>query len=172
MTVNKKELKDRLKQIDDLRSQLKKAEKSAAKDIMNLLKVLMAENPLLVGMRWNQYTPGFNDGDACEFGVNGPEFQFAQNVNPVEADEDGERDEYELWVDGGKYGDLDDKWFDDKSDILNHREIGALKKAVKEAVHVFDQLSSMENELKAAFGDGMQITVTAEGVEVEDYDHD
>lgn len=177
MSVDKKEIKSRLKQIDTMREELKKAEKSAAKDIMSLLKVLMSENPLLVGMRWNQYTPSFNDGDACEFGVHGPEFKFAESVNPQESNDVDDEDEEEtesdaLWVDGGEYGDIDDEWFDKKSDILNHREIAALKKTVKEASRVFDQLAAMEDELQRTFGDGQQITVTAEGVEVDDYYHD
>lgn len=174
MTVDKKEIKTRLKQIDDLREELKKAEKSAAKDIMSLLKILMSENPLLTGMRWNQYTPGFNDGDVCEFGVHGPEFLFAESVNPQESkDEDEDEDDNEeAWVDGGEYGDIDDEWFDKKADILNHKEITALKKTVKEATKVFSQLAAMEDELQRTFGDGQQITVTASGVEVDDYYHD
>lgn len=173
-TVDKKELKLRLKRVDELRAELKKAEKSAAKDIMTLLKILMADNPLLVGMRWQQYTPGFNDGDVCEFGIHGPQFKFVESVNPQEKDENGEADEddYESWIDAGEYGDLDDKWFADKSDIMNHKQITALKKTVNEANRVFGKLTFMETQLKDMFGDGYQITVTASGVETEDYDHD
>lgn len=177
MPVSKSEkdsLKDRLKKIDAIRSELKKAEKSAAKDIMSLLKILMTDNPLLIGMRWNQYTPGFNDGDVCEFGVNGPQFKFADSVNPEEAAKDKNDEDYydESWIDAGEYGDLDDKWFDDKADILNHKEITALKKTVNEATAVFNKLTYMESELQSMFGDGVQITVTKDGVETEDYDHD
>lgn len=174
-TVDEKKLKLRLKRVDELRAELKTAEKSAAKDIMSLLKLLMKNNPLLLGMRWNQYTPHFNDGDACEFGVHGPYFKFVDSVNPEEKDENGEVDDSQFsdsWLEAGQFGELNNKWFDEKADILNHKEITALKKTVNEATEVFDKLSFMEVELKDMFGDGYQITVTADGIESEDYGHD
>lgn len=174
MAAINKELKERLAKIDTIRSELKKAEKSAAKDIMSLLQSLMKENPLLIGMRWQQYTPSFNDGDVCEFGVHGPEFKFADSVNPQEAAKDKEDEDYydESWVDGGDYGSLDNDWFNEKADILNHKEVSALKKAVKAAEKVFSKLEEMDSQLQTMFGDGYQITVTADGVETEEYGHD
>lgn len=33
-------------------------------------KAIFEEYPKLTGFRWTQYTPYFNDGEACEFSVN------------------------------------------------------------------------------------------------------
>src|SRR5665213_2589816 len=158
MALSKKELNIRLKSIDNLRTKLKSAEKSAAKDIMEMLKTLMKSNPQLLGLRWNQYTPHFADGDVCEFSVNGPEFKFVDAVNPQENKDENDEDYYdESWVDSN---DIDKEWFDKKTDILNHKEISALKKTTKEVYRTFEKLMIMESELQDMFGDGYQITVT------------
>jgi hypothetical protein len=82
------DLKERLKKIDKIKTELKKAEKNATKEIMGLLKDLMAQNPLIEGVRWTQYTPHFNDGEECIFGVNNPEFKFNLGAPSKAEDED------------------------------------------------------------------------------------
>lgn len=53
---------------------LEAAKKEAAEKIGDALKELLEPtfkaNPTLLGVRWAQYTPYFNDGDTCVFGVN------------------------------------------------------------------------------------------------------
>ena len=39
--------------------------------IKDLLKGWFSEHPDTYGVKWAQYTPYFNDGDPCEFGVRG-----------------------------------------------------------------------------------------------------
>ncbi len=39
--------------------------------IKALLKGWFSEHPDTYGVKWAQYTPYFNDGDTCEFGVRG-----------------------------------------------------------------------------------------------------
>ena len=171
--VDKKELTTRLDKIDSLRAELKKHEKSAAKDIMSLLKVTMKENPLIVGLRWQQGTPGFNDGEPCLFNVHGPFFKFADSVTggeKVEAEDEDDEDQSRGWLDA-EY-ELDEEWWSARTDILNHKEIAALKKTVKEVTKVYNQLTTMESELADMFDDGTEVTVTATGVECEDYSFD
>lgn len=164
-----KKLQSRLSKIDEIRNELKKAEQSASKDIMNILKELMQQNPLLAGIRWNQYTPSFNDGDVCEFGVNDLEYKF--NLGTPSKSEDDE--DYDNGEDGWfQDWDIDDDFFNKRVDILNHKQIPGLKKTIKDVNTVFEKLRSMESNLQQMFGDGVQITVTSEGVETEDYDHD
>lgn len=171
MAINKA-LKANLNSIEQLRKDLAAAEKNAAKTIMGTLKEFMIENPQLEGFRWNQYTPGFNDGEPCEFGVHGPQFLFSADI-VARNDEDGnEVDISDLWVEGGDYGDINDDFFDKKTDIFTHKEVAILKKTVKNAEILFEHLQKMENELQNLFGDGVEITVTATGVETENFDHD
>lgn len=163
--INKK-LQDRLDKVDEIRADLNKAEKSATKEIMSILKSLMKSNPLLKGVRWTQYTPHFNDGDACEFGIHGPEFKFADSF--LKDDEEEEFND-EGWFD--EYT-VDDEFFKKRKDILNHEEINSLEETVANVDKVFEKLTSMETHLQNVFGDGFRITVTSTGVESEEFEHD
>ena len=164
-----KDLKARLNKIDEIREELKKAEKSATKDIMGMLKDLMKENPKLVALMWQQYIPGFNDGEPCEFSINGPHFKFSDDIVGVEtkkSEDDEDYDSEEEYLD--EYG-LDD-FLEKRADILNHKEITSLKRAVKDATAVYNKLTDMEAQLQSMFGTNVQIVVTKDGVETEDYD--
>lgn len=108
-------------------------------------------------IRWRQYSPFFNDGDACEFSVHGV---YAFSSPNCETPEDGseEEDDYEglsLYNYGPGYKRLDAKfpWVAD-----------------------FEALASViegnEDLMEAAFGNHVQVTCTAAGIEVDDYDHD
>ncbi len=163
-----KDLKERLAKIDDIRNELKKAEKSATKDIMNLLKDLMVGNPLIAGVRWNQYTPHFNDGEECVFSVQDPEFKFNLGA-PVGEDDNNENGHDEGWYDEWQ---INDKFFEKRSDVLNYKQVEECKKAVKSIQAVFNKIREMEDTMKSMFGDHIQVTVTADGVETEEYDHD
>ena len=162
-------LKQRLDQIDKIKADLQKAEKTATKEIMDLLKDLMAQNPLIEGVRWTQYTPHFNDGEECVFGINEPEFKFNLGAPSKFEDEDSYDGGDEGWYDDYY---IDDEFFEKRADILNHKEIAGVKKAVKDINEVYSKLCSMERQMQSMFGDGVQVTVTASGVETEDYDHD
>ena len=166
-------LAEKLKDIEKLRKELKASEKNIAKDIMAELKTIMTENPQIQAFRWIQYTPHFNDGDSCTFGIYGSSIKLDETICPPKEGTDGE-------IDYG--GDMSDGFLDDyqlnkdfwagKADILNFKQIKQLEKTVKNVNKLFDHLSGMLDELEQTFGDGVQVTVTAKGVEVEDYDHD
>lgn len=170
MSVSKKSIDAKLKTVEVLREKLRSAEKSTAKDIMSILKAAMVNNPLLVGFRWQQYTPNFNDGDVCEFGIHGPYFKFDESVYSVEKDPDADDPDHDSWLDA-EY-DLDKDWWNERTDLINHKNIAILKKTVKDMAKLFEKLSSMEDELKSMFDDGYEITVSIDGVEVEEYAHD
>lgn len=166
-----KALKVRLQKIDQIRDDLKKAEESATKDIMSLLKNLMAENPKLVALRWHQYTPSFNDGEPCEFSIGELSYKFDDSLTNAETkrskdDEDEDEDEDEGFMDNYELN----GFFESKTDIANHKEITVLKKAVKDANKVFSSLCQMDSQLKDMFGSNMEIVVTKDGVETENYD--
>jgi hypothetical protein len=161
------DIQKRLDEVDKLKKQLASTEKSIGKDIMKELKKLMTDNPSLEAIRWEQYTPNFNDGDVCEFGTHGPYFKFDGSILP----RDPESEDEDKWIMGGEYGGIDKDFFTKKSDILNYKTITALKKAVEEVESLFEKLSYL-SALKDMFGDGRQVTVTRSGVETEEYDHD
>lgn len=59
-----------------------------------------------------------------------------------------------------------------RTSVLNHKDVAAVKKAVANIQEVHSKLCDMDREMQSMFGDGVQVTVTASGVETEDYDHD
>lgn len=166
-------LAGRLKEIEKLRKELASTEKSVSKEIMAELKTIMVDNPQIQAYRWTQYTPHFNDGDSCTFGVYSSGIKFDETICPGKEGSDGEINY------GGDCGDgfledyqLNKDFWSSKADILNFKQIKELEKAVKEVTKLFSHLSSMEKDLQETFGDGVQVTVTKSGVETEDYDHD
>ena len=55
--------------IDSHKEYKNKFEKQAKADLMDEFGKLFNAYPQVSAIRWNQYTPYFNDGDACVFGV-------------------------------------------------------------------------------------------------------
>ena len=168
-----KELKARLNKIDKIRSDLQKAEKTASKDIMDILKKMMVDNPLIAGVMWQQYTPSFNDGEPCTFSTHGPFIRFDEKISgagdKTVDDEDEDEDGVAKGYMDASY-DLDEDFYDKKADIFNFKEIKALKATVKDVCKVYSHLEAMDSCLQDMFGDGVQVFVTKDGVETEEYD--
>lgn len=113
------------------------------------LQLFMQEHPEIEALRWEQFTPYFNDGAPCEFGVRDLYYKL------VGVDEGGDYD------DGFEYpstyqkpdGFAEQQWFKDVSELS-------------------EALQSAPDELLAAFGDHVRVIVTKSGVDVEEYEHD
>lgn len=98
--------------------------------------------PGLQTIRWTQYTPYFNDGDECTFSSN----HCDNSLNT----EDAYRD----------YG------YGDASDFPE-----GITKEIQDTVDDF--LSKFDDEdMRNMFGDHVQVTVTSNGIETDDYEHD
>lgn len=163
-----KELKARLDKMNKIRDDLKKAEKAASKDIMDVLKKMMADNPLIVGLKWQQYTPSFNDGEPCVFSISGPFIKFDEKISGAGDNDADEEQENGGFLDANY--DIDDDFYKKKSDIFNFKEIKELKKTVKDVCAVYSHLEAMDTQLQEMFGDNIEVIVTKDGVETEDYD--
>lgn len=110
---------------------------------MEHLKEFFEANPRIEVVRWRQYTPGFNDGDACHFGYHGIDIKGI-NIKTKYPPEDGEG---------------------------FHESYAIEDKEIKAAVEALDtDLSSMEAALQIAFGEPVQVTASRDGIETEDYD--
>lgn len=129
--------------------------KLLAKEGKNMLKQLFLDffkaNPQVEQIQWVQYTPYFNDGEACVFRVCDPNYKIP-DVSEKEDDED------------------DNGGFSDGYDIKDP----VLKKAMSKFESSFEQL---EEILEEVFGDHQQITakVNKKGevtFTAEDYEHD
>ncbi len=130
--------------------------------LLDGFKALFAESPELQAVRWDQYTPHFNDGDACVFSVN--EFNFKiDGLDP----------------EGGDYEDGFHNYVGDYGLSAEERE------AIKPARAVFNRIkdlakalqdNSLEDVYLIAFGDHREVTIsrgeTELVVETEEYEHD
>lgn len=169
------------KQIDAFhakRESLKKETSALADNVIASLQTIINSAPGVEAIRWQQWIPGFNDGDACEFTVGELEVKFSQELqkeykneeNTSAVDEEEEDD-----VADEDENDFVSMWqleqFVKKNiNVMNHDQIGILEYQHEALEKLWGALSSMENELETRFGSGMQITVTKKGVETEDYD--
>lgn len=141
--------------------EFKKAKSDFMKDSRKVLaeefKTFFDKYPEINAIRWNQYTPHFNDGDVCEFARH----EFDVRVTPKKTS--AEVGDEELIA--GLETDEDDFYAGYEIDGAT-----ALGKALSELEDTLD--SGCEDVFKSAFGDGYQIIATRKGFKVEDYEHD
>ncbi|ASR77595.1 hypothetical protein SEA_PARADIDDLES_125 [Streptomyces phage Paradiddles] len=149
-----------------------------AKFIEALDKLL--DHPQVAKVRWTQYTPYFNDGEACEFETHGAEVSL---VNLTTADTGLEVGE-DRWYDEGEevflgeydmytyeYGDdgrID--WDKGKRYVVG----GVDTEDVAVALAQFEMALNSKHYvwLNETFGDPAEVTATKEGFMVEHYEHD
>jgi|ERR1044072_1039248 hypothetical protein len=120
----------------------KEAQKVAAKAINEGFADIFAAHPNVNTLAWPQYTPYFNDGDPCEFGVRA----YAERIE-VNGYSEYEQDNEDL--------DLTEEEFD---------EIVA---KVEDFVNIFD-----DDDLQAAYGEGLVIINRDGTTETDYYEHD
>jgi hypothetical protein len=130
----------------DLKAKFEAAKKQIADESSAALaaeiKQMFKDNPKVESIRWNQYTPYFNDGDPCVFSVKDLYYK------PEGGDEDG--------------GDYEDGYFDAEYS----------KDPVAVPVGKWWNSIQLDEAFLAAFGDHVRITATRDQIEVDEYDHD
>lgn len=122
-----------------------------------MAKTVFESNPDLKGFRWTQYTPYFNDGEACTFsaGSDDPDlFHPKDEANSYDDDDDAE------------IGWVSDLWWSGKYKNLQ----SPLRKAYKDVQSFLGEFD--DDDFLEMFGDHVRVTVTPEGVDVSEYDHD
>ena len=148
------------KLLDEQRELQKKFQATAQALFKETTKEFFDKNPNVTAIVWTQYTPYFNDGDTCEFGVNDATFTNAPDPSNVR------------W---GEY-DGDEEVAADGSEIFAWESWGDAPEGLNvEMCKAFDRMicsSEMEDVMKAMFGDHVKVVATREGFDVDDYDHD
>lgn len=107
------------------------------------------QNPEIPAVRWTQYTPYFNDGEPCVFGVQEPSYKLSLGL----PDED--HDEFK------------DSWQFRKQSPNLYKRLGKFEA----------DFSSLESLFENVFGDSVKVTASLgkDGVvsfEVDEYEHD
>lgn len=129
----------------------------APEKFIELLDAVLAV-PGVEAVKWNQYTPYFNDGDACEFGIGEAYVRVTGEDEEAGEYEDGYISSYEM----GTYV----RATNDYAPKPGYEEILPPYEAFASAMGHFEEFLS-EN-----FGDHAEITATTKGFAIEHYDHD
>jgi hypothetical protein len=123
------------------------------------VKTFFQHNPGVNAIKWAQFTPYFNDGDTCYFNVYDISFTNAtgDDLDEVSTWGEYEGDNPTIWVDSyiknleGKEG-VDSKLCELIGDIIGSED--------------------MTDVMLNMFGDHVSVTVTREGIDVVDHEHD
>lgn len=177
MSALLKELQRKTAEINDIKAKLVEELRPKFTEIFSGLFV---KYPDLLGVRWTQYTPHFNDGDACEFGVH----ELCIKHKGVKGDCDEDDDDFGwTWDLPSDYA-FDRKWlkeeYDSEKYVTRRKEESASFSSEDAYLEFIKDLKAVNAEVQGIpedvmedlFGDHVQVTVTREGMEVEGYDHD
>jgi hypothetical protein len=135
-------------------------------DLEPVLRTILADQDI-VAFGWTQYTPYYNDGERCEFGVNAPWFRTT-----VDAENDEDLEDLELSI----HPTLAPHRYDhrvpgrfvpverDAETVARYARCQALADAL--ATGEFDDV------LLDAFGDHAHIRISPSGITVDEYEHD
>ena len=123
--------------------------------LTNGFRLLFEKYPELDHITWNQFTPYFNDGDSCTFGVGDPSFYLVG-----EEPEDKYDESFFACYRGKSYDKSYNKIVDDQKLAAIGDDIGTLFKALD------------EDAFHDAYGDHQSVTVTREGSNTDEYCHD
>lgn len=167
--------KDRFETLIENQKELKRVfSESATALFKETTKEFFELNPGVKAVLWRQYTPYFNDGDTCEFGVSCVTFTNAEgdDLHDISWGEyDGENEsiwatenlKYTLTPPTG-YG---TDYYADIRDKITGVDV--------ESANLLDtmiQSSEFSDVLKDIFGDHVTVVATRDGFDVSDCDHD
>jgi hypothetical protein len=130
----------------------------------DLTKTIFEDHPRVNSFGWHQFTPYFNDGDTCTFSVN-TDYIYINGESVDESD----------WINETKitnYG----TWNREKRQSEGRTEVPNFnydKELVAACDEIREFLSNFDNDFfMSQFGDHAEITITAEGVSVDEYEHE
>lgn len=134
----------------------KKLAEEGESSLKEMFKEFFEAHPKVEDVHWHQYTPYFNDGDPCYFGV----YDFY--VTLADSDEETSSDEDE---------DEDEDYYDDECDSYTLSRSGDPEiKKIGEALESLQDIP--EDVLESVFGDHCKIVATRDGFKVSEYSHD
>lgn len=159
-----------LQVISDLRKQMEEAaavvEKVAAEmrekgraALEPAFMQFFADNPDVQAIRWQQYTPYFNDGEECVFKVREICVQFTDDFRSKHMRHDF----------NARFAD-DERWYEGDAYYVNKASVegqASLKRFQDFAKEIKDR-----DLLKAIFGDHVRIEATRSGLKVSECDHE
>lgn len=151
----------------------------------------LLNDPNVHSFGWKQYTPYFNDGDVCEFGVSDP---WIKTVDDAEEEDDDEYLEIgDLHRTLGNHDYVQRERTPEEIAEYTKRYTTKWNRYPFAATHTWDRVDrepkypetmkraeklkriqryEYEYAMKQAFGDHARVTVTKDGFQIDEYDHD
>lgn len=175
-----------LDELEELKKQYMEKVRTAGQDALKTeFKKFFDENPQVRVVAWLQYTPHFNDGDACEFSVrelNGgckdltPEqLQALPKYFEDEGDEDGFQSagNYESnSVEGWNFKTYGTKYNANAGYPLDPERVAVLDSVERAVAKLQQRLRPHEDLMQMAFGDHAQVIATRDGFIIKQISHD
>jgi hypothetical protein len=155
------EIKEKQAEIKRLQKEL---QEKSSKIFLSSFKNLFEETPKLKSFAWTQYTPYFNDGDTCYFSAN-TDYLI---INGDQEDDASWAQEKKV-ISWGTYN-RDKRIYEGRIEQDNpeyDKELSEAVDKVKKFLNLFDDKFYQDQ-----FGDHTMVTVTPNGIDTEDYDHD
>ncbi len=122
------------------------------------IRAMLADEDV-IKFGWAQYTPYFNDGDACVFSTYGVFAVTKESTERAKVASGVFYDENDL-----------DRW----DHVIRTYAYGDDPKSPQHHIDFMDQLESghYDNDLESTFGDPALVIITKEGITVEYYSHE
>ena len=159
--MNLEALKEKQNEISKLKAE---AQQMASDAFDEFCKQIFEKHPKIESFGWTQYTPYFNDGDTCTFSANTNYI----SINGEYVDDSNWISETTVTNWGTWNRDL--RVYEGRVEVPNLDYDAELAKGSDE---ITEFLSNFDNDFYITrFGDHAEITVTAEGVSVDEYEHD
>lgn len=186
MTLTLEEVEAKIAEYTELRRKLAKEGGTAA---ISTLFAPLWEFPGVTAAAWRQYTPYFNDGDPCTFSVHADEFPIWIDGERVESWEipDSLPDVYVRppmpdyykrpdWQGRTHEGDWENYQRDEERKHAAWKANGWTEETLANLTDVLNEISQWLNAhegfLFDIYGDHVEITVTPQGIETDEYVHD
>lgn len=148
-------------------------------ELQPLLRAVL-DDPTVYDFGWRQYTPYFNDGDTCEFGIHGMWLRTVEDAERFTANDEDENDfdvwEYEIGSGHPSLGREYSRWDHEVTqgrrlegeyegpDKARYERCCALSRAIEGG--------EFKNVLYNLFGDHASITFRKDKIVVDEYSHD
>jgi hypothetical protein len=158
-----------LEEIVKSKEEMKVLKESLAQKIQDnfheMTKELFITYPELKSIAWRQYTPYFNDGEACEFSSHHSDYPTINGNDENYGDNEQEDGVIDIVTNSKEtmYG-------KDYKQIPNpnyNPYYGEIVSTVKSFLALFD-----DDDMYDLFGDHTKVSITIDGCETEEYDHD
>lgn len=159
--MNLEALKEKKKEIAKLKAE---AQQMSSDAFDSFCKEIFEKHPKVESFGWSQYTPYFNDGDTCTFSAN----TDCISINGEYVDDSKWVSEKNV-VDWGTWN-RDLRIYEGRVEVPN---LDYNSELVKGADEIVEFLSNFDNDFYITrFGDHAEITVSKDGVDVDEYEHD